>query len=63
MLLEVRTNIMKLEKNFLMEEDSDAEEDERLLQELSFDVNIQQDDEEQMKISYIDKRQFWCVPL
>ena len=34
MLAEVRRNIMQLEKQFLMEEDSDAEEDERLLNDL-----------------------------
>ena len=56
MLIEVRTNIAKLEKNFLQEEDSDAEEDDKLFQDLNFDVNIQQDDEETKKISYIDKR-------
>ena len=31
MLGEVRRNIINLEKQFLMEEDSDAEEDEKLL--------------------------------
>lgn len=41
MLNEVRRNIMMLEKQFLMEEDSDAEEDEKLLSELQFDANIQ----------------------
>ena len=56
MLIDVRTNIAKLERNFLQEEDSDAEEDEKLFQDLNFDVNIQQDDEETKKISYIDKR-------
>ena len=34
MLLEVKRNILMLEKQFLMEEDSDAEEDERLLADL-----------------------------
>ena len=34
MLLEVKRNILLLERQFLMEEDSDAEEDERLLADL-----------------------------
>jgi len=34
MLLEVKRNILMLERQFLMEEDSDAEEDERLLADL-----------------------------
>lgn len=44
MLGEVRRNIVQLEKQFLMEEDSDAEEDERLLAELKYDANVQEDD-------------------
>ena len=47
MLAEVRRNIIKLEKVFLMEEDSDAEEDEKLLADLNYDANIQVDDEEE----------------
>ena len=62
MLAEVKRNIMTLEKQFLMEEDSDAEEDEKLLNELQFDANIQVDDEQKV-VSYVDKRQFWCVPI
>ena len=47
MLGEVRRNIIKLEKVFLMEEDSDAEEDEKLLADLNYDANLQIDDEEE----------------
>ena len=48
MLGEVRRNIITLEKQFLMEEDSDAEEDEKLLKSFQFDANLQNNDEEQI---------------
>ena len=63
MLLEVKRNIMMLEKQFLMEEDSDAEEDEKLLTDLQFDANIQIDDDQLKVITYVDSKQFWCVPI
>ena len=50
MLNEVRRNIMQLEKQFLMEEDSDAEEDERLLTDLQFDPSLQKEEEEQLQL-------------
>ena len=61
MLIEVRRNIMALEKVFLMEEDSDAEDDEKLFESFAADVNIQEDDQVVRKIE--QARQFFCVPL
>lgn len=63
MLAEVRRNVTMLEKVFLMEEDSDAEEDEKILADIKFDASLQEQEEEELKVSYIDKRQFWCVPI
>ena len=66
MLAEVRRNIVQLEKQFLMEEDSDAEADEKLLQDLKFDANLQLQEDDQPQhasSSYINKKQFWCVPI
>ena len=40
MLIEVRRNIITLEKQFLMEEDSDAEDDEKLFESFAADVNL-----------------------
>lgn len=63
MLLEVRRNIINLEKQFLMEEDSDAEEDEKLLESFQADVNLQQDDDMPVVKKIEAARQFFCVPL
>ena len=40
MLAEVRRNVTMLEKVFLMEEDSDAEEDEKILADIKFDASL-----------------------
>lgn len=45
-----------------MEEDSDAEEDERLLNELKYDANVQEDDAKPVT-KFVEQRQFWCVPI
>lgn len=68
MLIQVRKTIQEMEKQFLLEEQEDIEEDERLLNSLKEEmsqltVSKPSDEDQEVAPNYITPKQFWCIPL